>query len=479
MITSGLGPKPILRSWSSNKLECIKQLKYVIPSCLDTDGEPLFSDLEDEVYLSNNYAPDDVSTLRKIGLQNISVAEIWKRVRKDLRSSASKMKGPETSADWHSRCSEMILTEARRHDHFKIVQAFAMFPLQDGSWTSLATGPVYYHEVAGVDIPLDLGLRLLAPEAARHFGRRELFDAVGVKHCDPKDIRKLIVAKYAKWNNVDLESSVSHLRFLFHHHAESEQPIDKTMFIFDADRKPVYRTFVALGQAGLIVDDIYFNTPGAYNVAALRLGQPDSDPYNIHLIHPAYMEDKEAVSRLHDLRWHEWLQTYAGVLHSPRLVDSRDPEKLSNLFTWILKWRREYILGILRTHWQTYSDSITPNITSAIGQVKLKCTNMHESALEDTFLPLPDLLNVAANLGVKDSMQFLNLPVDFDKEQPAFWSFLDIFGVGIKTDLYFYLEALRATRCISANFSQQRLTLLQIYAAIEERAKVDDSEYIL
>ena len=477
LISSRLSLKPVLRSWSNDGLKCIKELKYLRPNCLDINGEPLFRDLTDGIYLSNRYMAEDVRILREFGLKNISVKQVWNRVRSDLNSPRSRMKSQETSADWHSRSSEMILSYVTQHSDLESVQAFAMLPLQDGSWTSIVAGPVYYHEVAGVDVPLDLGLRVLDPEAGAHPGRRELFDAVGVKYCDPKDIKRLIVGKYAKWNNVDLKSSVSHMSFLFHHCHEIDESVDKTMFLYDAEMRPIYRTRVTLGRPEMIVDDIYFSTPGAYNVAALRQGQSGSKPHNIHIIHPAYMDSACATSSAHSLQWTDWLESCAGVLSAPRLIDPRNEDSLSTLFTWIITERRDSLLGILKTHWQTYSESLTAGVIVALQQVKLKSATKGDVHLQDTFLPLPDLLNVAANLGLQRKIRFLRLPPEFAGEPPALWNFLGIFNVGSTTNLDFYLEALRASRDNSAEtFSQQRPKILEIYSAIEERAKVDDYE---
>ena len=475
LITSRLSPIPILRPWRGGSLRRIGKLKYLVPCCLDENGEPLFEDLTDEIYLSNKYSEEEVCILRTVGLKNISINEVWDRVRGDLRSPYSKMKSQQTGADWHSRSAQMILNQANGNQAFNIVQAFEMLPLKDKSWTSIATGPVYYHQIAGIDVPLDLGLRILAPEAAAHPVRKELFDAVGVKACNSNDIQKLIVRKYAKWNNVKLDSSVSHIRFLFHLCFESDQPIDKTMFLFDTDMNPVYQTRVTLGQPEIIVNDVYFNNPGAYNVAALRLGQAGSSTHNIHIIHPAYMESKDATSIFHALSWKNWLHKHARVLESPRLIDSHNPLKLSDLFTWIIKERRDAFLGILKTHWKTYSNFMKPEIVAALQRVKLKCNDEHDAFLQDTFVPLPELLNVAANLGVKKNVRFLRLPSEFSEESPEGWYFLKTFGAGVSADLSFYLEALRAiTYNDLASRRLLRPTLLNIYAAIEERAQVDD-----
>ena len=466
----------VLRTWTSGTLKCIKHLRYLVPDLCDDQGEPLFKDLADEIYLSYEYSETEVSKLRAVGLNNIYISEFWDRLKADLRSPASKMKSPQTTVEWHSRSAKSILSNIHLHQQLKEVQSFEMLPLRDGVWTSIATAPVFYHDIAGVDVPLDLGLRLLAPAAAAHPERKGLFDTIGVRSCDATEIKKLIVRKYAKWNNVDLRSSVSHIRFLFHHCLENEQPIDKTMCLFDAGGAPVYRTRVALGRSEMIVDDIYFDEPGTYNVSVICAKGSSPDRFNIHTVHPAYMEYENETSMLHGLSWKAWLQKHAGVLHTPRLLDPRNSLKLSPLFNWIISKRPESFLGVLKTHWQTYKGLMKQEIVAALRQVTIKIRRDFKTFLHDTFVPTAGLVALALSLGVKDEVRFLTLPSDLAEASPENWLFLETFGVGVMPDLKFYLETLRASICgFSTNQSQrERSKILTIYEAIEERATVDD-----
>ena len=472
---SRLALVPVLRSWRTGTLKRIGQLKYIPSDACDDEGEPLFEDLADEIYLSYEYSEKEVSKLRFIGLKDISMIELWSRVQADLKSRSSRMKDSQTTFEWHTRCAQFLLSNATPGQNLRQLQGLEMLPLRDGSWTSVAAGSVFYPQIDRVNVPVDLGFRLLAPTPARHPTRKQLFDVIGVKRCDPTEVKKLIVRKYAKWNNVDLNSSVSHIRFLYYHCPANEQPVDKTMFLFDAERAPVYRTRVALGRLEMIVDDIYFDTPGAYNVRTLCAGRAGTRAFNIHIIHPAYLaEDYVRAfggSRIPD----DWLQKHAGVLHSPRLVDRNNPLELSYLFKWIVKDRTSSLLGILKTHWQTYENSMKQEIVAALQKVKLECSNGKDVCLPDAFIPLPNLLLVAKRLGVKDDIRFLKLPYENDKGSTKNWLFLQIFGVGVNEDLNFYLGALAAFKSRNrAAQIQHRSTLLKIYEAIEERAHVND-----
>ena len=482
LIAFRLEQVPILRTYETGALRCIQDLRIVSKSFLDEGGKPLFEDLEDEVYLSNKYSGEELEILKTIGLKPLAIKHVWDRLEADLNKATSTMKDPQTSASWHSRSAGYLLVCANfQAQALKAMKNFELIPLRDGSWTSINSDAVFHHETHGIEIPVDLGLRILAPEAAANPARKKLFDYLGVTYCDDSYVRKLIVGKYAKWSNVNLASSVSHLRFLFYLSPEDE-PIDRTIFLFDAEHNPVYRVRVALGRPEMIVDDLYMDIPGMYNVSSICPKRSGIKSFNIHMINPKYMELEKAATPLHGMSWNTWLEKYGGVLHSPRLIDAHDSKKLSSFFDWIIKRRPNLLLGILKTHWQAYKGlfndtekATESTILATLRGVKRRCSNGDDVPLCNTFLPLPELLKLAEELGATEDFRFLQLPSDLPEASLEQWGFLIIFGSGFEQNIDFYLEALRS---ISSRRTQDqnkdRSTLIKIYEAIEERARVDD-----
>ena len=482
LIINRLKILPIMQTYKTGALKCIEQLRIVPKSCRDEKGKPLFEDLPDEVYLSDEYSEQELSILRTIGLRDIETNQVLDRLKADLKSDAllSRMKGIFTSDGWHTNCARLLLHEARASmSLLEEIKSLEMIPLQDFSWTSIKSGPVYDHHINNVGIPLDLGLRLLHPCAALYPARKELFDYMGVKNCDTSYVKKLIVGKYAKWNNVNLASSVRHLYFLFKHCSEDEESIHRTMFLYDAKNVPVYRVRVALGRPEMIIDDIYLDTPGPYDVRAICTNDSVSDAFNIHIINQAYMECEEASSVLHKLPWKTWLEKHGGVLRSPRLVDAHDPKKLSSFFEWIIKTRSDLLLGILKTHWKAYEgffdDPMESNgsaVLAMLQEAKLPCSNGESVPLHKTFLPLEENLKLADELGTKDDIRFLKLPLDLPKASLEQWGFLGAFGVGYEDNVNFCLEALRSISSRrNQDQPQQRRNSIKIYEAIEQRTK--------
>ena len=462
------------------------KLKILPPSYLNETEEPLFRDLAEEIYLSDGYSPEQKETLKAIGVKNISYHDLLGRVKADLESPSSILKNSQTSKGWHSRSAQLMLNAAKQPLHLKSLCAVEMLPLQDGSWTSIVAGEVYYPKVGGVDIPQDLGLRLLDPESSFNPTRRELFDKIGVKDCDPLEVKNLIIRKYNKWNNVNLESSVSHIRFLFCHCLEEEEMLNKKIVLFDTHEQPIYRVHVTFGREDMIVDDLYFDSAGTYDVKKLCAKQRDSDGRStkrvVHILHPAYMNPDALKPLSHDLPWSSWLQKYAEILPSPRLVNKRDPLRPSKLFLWIVENRSHSILGILKTRWHAYQKLMSPEIVAFLQRVEIVCVNGKDVCLKDTFVPLPDAVALAKHLKLHNEMRFMTLPPEFESESVDNWRFLQILGAGVAVDLKFYLEALRALICsslssdngYSRNEERTRSTALRVYAAIEERSQVGD-----
>ena len=490
MIVHRLKDEPILRPWSGGVSKCISQLKILTPSCLDETGKPLFMDLAEEIYLSDEYSREEKQALKAIGVERIGYHDLLEKVKADLESPLSRIKNLQTSESWHRRSAKLMLDAAKYPLHFKSLCALEVLPLRDGSWTSIGAGGIYDPEIGGVDVPQDLGLRILAPQSLSNPTRRKLFEKIGLESCDPMEVKKLIIRKYNKWNNVDLESSVSHIRFLFCHCPKEEEVLDRRVVLFDAHERPIYRAHVTLGRDDMITDDLYFDSAGTYDIKELCAKRRGSDGRStervVHIIHPAYMNFDAPVSLSHNLSWRAWLQKYAEILPSPRLVKKYDPLKPSDSFLWIIENRRHSVLGILKTHWHTYYESMSPEIVVFLQQVEIVCINGEEVCLKDTLAPLPELVTLAKDLGVHDGMRFSILPPEFESESVEDWLFLEILGAGVAVDLKFYLEALRALMYSSpvpdnqkpGSENSTRSIVLRVYAAIEERAQVNDFEHL-
>jgi hypothetical protein len=99
---------------------------------------------------------------------------------------------------------------------FDRLKDLQFIPLVDGTWTSLKGGPVCFPATDGLEIPTDLGLRLVDPEALKKLPtRKELFLKLGVIDMPSARVRDLIVNRYENKSLISLEDSVAHLRYVY------------------------------------------------------------------------------------------------------------------------------------------------------------------------------------------------------------------------------------------------------------------------
>jgi len=177
----------------------IKELRYRLSSHNDRDGNPLFRDLDPELYLSDSFPYADIQILKKFGLSLLYMNEILDTVEKDLKRSSSRLKGSSMDDDWHSKAVSLLSVpfEMEWLDQITRVRALDLIPLNNGSWVRANDGEIFYSSVGDVPIPGDLGLRLLHPDPAKNAERREFFLTI-------LEFDQLMFKTFAHWFFADI-----------------------------------------------------------------------------------------------------------------------------------------------------------------------------------------------------------------------------------------------------------------------------------
>lgn len=475
----------VLRPWSGGALKRPDQLKRVPDYCLDEAGNPLFKDMPDEVYLSAGYEWGDFQLLDRLAVRKLSLWDISTRVNMDLDDPSSRWKSSTTSDEWVTRSASMLMRPFSTQGSIAEatgVRALPLIPLQNGSWVSGDSGLIFHPDSDRVPVPTDLGLRLVDPKALRNSARKALFTHLGLRNCAPRDVIALILKKYNTWGNISLQSSVSHLRYLYWHLPKNERDLPKTIYLKDQESRPVYRTFVTLGRE-IIVDDLYFETDEKYDAKRLtmqeKVGSKIIYPgFPLHYINRAYIDAMPSDARRYDSSWEGWLGDSAGVRCIPRLVKPSTPTALSDLFLYILRWRKE-VVGTLKAHWASYKDLITPPVIRALREAEVPCENSKKAPLQTTYLPLSKLTKRCRNFDVNRELPFLVLPSETDGGSQEDWNFLETFDVGRETNTRFYLDVLRHfVRTHQSPSEASRNILLKIYEAVEIHSNAEDREKI-
>ena len=473
---------PILLSRSGKSWKRPSQLKRLTPEALDDELKPLFDDLPDELYLSKGYESCEEAAFTMLGIQYITIGELLERVKADLMNPNSKMQSSMTSRSWHERSANLLLTPFKNNDlqQSQQIRKFCLIPLRDGSWVSSSKNKTFYPEDGRVPVPTDLGIQLVDPRALEVPSRMILFSALGVRAPKSQDVINLITGKYNKFNAVDLHHSIEHLRYMYWKLPKDQKSLDRSIYVKDHANQPVYRAFLTFGKKDLIVDDLYFESDDVYGASRLLMELKNGEEiiapgFPLHFINKAYLEAVSSKARQNDISWKDWLANFAEIRSIPRLVRKGDDTKLSKVFSYILDWRRDRIVGTLKAHWSSYNQLMNGEILRTLSEAVVPCDGLEATPLAETYMPVSSLRDSCAKLGVEPAVPFLKLPTELNEKSLTEWDFLKTLQVRYKADLDFYVHILRYLRFSAETLSKREEdSLFTIYEEIEKYARGED-----
>lgn len=483
-VLSILRMTPIFRPHSGGNLKAPSQLRLVPGNAKDEHGDPLFEDLPEELYLSLEYQPSDHGHFEQLGIRRISVLEILERVQADLSRVTSRMKSHTTTDDWHTKSAILLKTPLDGNSSdTRTIYALGIVPLQDKSWVSALDNNIYYPESDGVPVPTDLGLQLIDTKALMNPARRALFSKLGAKDCLPTQVMMRIIGRYTRNENVALESSVAHLRYLYWYLPVETTSLSKFIFIRDHDNIPVYRFTITDGREQ-VVDDLYFESQDEYGAQQLLSkitedGEVTAPGYPARFLNPAYLNAISSEVCRNSMPWHSWLQVYASVQHAPRLCKSSGIT-LSDVFLYLIEYRSDILVEVLKEHWGSYSTLMNPNIKRALMAAPVACEDVCDTPLKDTYMPLTKLMNKCLELGIFGMLPFLDLPDTLDNDESIQrWDFLKSLGVRHKPNIDFYLDVLRQIVRLNSEIEEDLSAatienIFKIYETIGDCSKESD-----
>jgi hypothetical protein len=440
--------KNILRGRSKGPLRRLDELKIVRNDFKDRFGNPLVSDLPEELYLASEYDVADLAVLEILGLKTMSWRDIAERFHRDLNSFSSKLKSIATDDEWHTRaayCLRRLLCCQKWPRSIELIRNSRLIPLQNGQWTSANDGKIVFSRTEGMLIPTDLGLQVIDEKAIENLSRRKLFVKLGLTSASVESVRKLILQRYKlalclSPQQLALEISKSHIWYLYWTHS-----LTATSLLLREET-----ALLLFNHRGDIVDseeDLYFSTGDEYGFKKLVGSVLDEPSYRQSrigsFIHPDYLKFIAPKSSFIHPKFETWLEDCLGILRQPRLVNPEDPEELSAVFDYLVEHRPEKLLGTLRAHWNSYSKLINPEICAEIMEVKVDCTEVGLTALDETFLPSKDLMTKCKKFLDVQKFPFLKIE---DESSPDDWKFLKVFDVGVENTLNFYLQILHFSK---------------------------------
>ncbi|KAE9363004.1 hypothetical protein N431DRAFT_449826 [Stipitochalara longipes BDJ] len=179
-IKESLQSTPVLRPHDKGELRLISELRVTPEDFKDAYGYPLLADSTPGTYLATEYEKDDIKALIPLGVRHLTIGDVLDRVRQDVESPASRLKGSAMSKDWHGRIAKFLL-RAFNGERVALLRDISFIPLADGSFTSMTQGPIYFPGSDRKSIPTDTGMRIVDQKSIKdNEWRKKLFSAIGI-----------------------------------------------------------------------------------------------------------------------------------------------------------------------------------------------------------------------------------------------------------------------------------------------------------
>ena len=477
LVRSNLEQTSFLEPWSGNGLYKPSDLEKLSETFVAEDGSPILPDLEGaEIYLSPKYTEADFQILKRLGTTTLRMSKFVDRLEIDLRNlGVSKWRTLKTNDDWRTRICKRLSRVFHKSfpNQQKRLRTLALIPLRDGRWVSSASGTkIYFPKTDDVPVPVDLGLDLVCPMAAENVAWADLLSTLGVMNC-PQD--SVISSIYKYYNapildNFKVVNAVAHIRYLY--------------WCLPTDHSSVASQVRLANQHGSLIEkDQYLYFPDEkddYSPSQLFKQDDQLPGHPVHYLHEDYLRAVDAEIVHHGRRWMRWLEELVGVRRMPELC-ATGHDGLSKEFEYIIDHRGNRLLGTLKRGWDSYGPQID-NVAEEWLQTRfVLLENGHSTSLQRTFLPLPKLKQIAAELRIADAYPFVTISELLRDEGRLEWTFVKDLQVGIEDNLDFYLTALETLKQINPALSTtfERDQLIRIYQNIQSRCNegFDDVRY--
>ena len=458
---------PLLEPWSGFGLYNPSALERLSEKYIDEDGNPLLRDLEgEEVYLSPKYTEADFKILQRLGTRSLHWNNFVDRLDEDVENlSNSYWKSMEKSADWRTRiCNVLLMAFTENNlDRQKRLKSLAFVPLHDGRWVSIASGTkIYYPKTDEIPIATDLGLNLVSSVAAENVAWAQLLSRLGVASCPSPHVIKLINERYNNTNasNPTTANAVTHIQYIY--------------WFSSKDRSCLAPQVRLLNQHGaLLKKDQYLYFPNGeddYSPSNLFKQDAQVPGHPVHYLHEDYLKAVDPEVTHNGRTWVQWLEEVAWVRSIAELC-ATDHNSLSKEFQYIIEYRSDRLLGVLKRGWTSYHLSMSA-IEEELWDSDVLMENGERTTLTCASLPFPKLKQIATQLGLADAYPFVAMTEPLRDQERLDWGFAEDLLIGIDENVFFYLTALSRFKTVNPSFDNTptRDQLMKIYHSIQSRS---------
>lgn len=396
-----LSDVPILENIEGN-LTVPSKLRFLPTEFTDNNGWPLLcSNRMTPIYLSQSYLIEDVSDLRRIGVENLSAEEFLEELKFLMLNDQQGFQ--DRPNFWHSRLSSALSRIIHNDERRKsAVSELEIVPLRDKRWVSPAQKSICLPSPSNIlKVPNGIDLHEIHPEAATDHLRQNLFVLLGAASFSKDLVCDSIIQMHenaafdpSELSNGDL---IGHVLFLYRSNWKNTGKHDFWLVTESGSARRGSR--------------IYLDSEEPHSATTLFAGNREAFPF----LHKLYSEAFPST----DLDWTTWLIQNIDVAKYPRLTvhSAGSHLNLSKDFQFLLDTRSsQEILLLLRDNWGHYSKWFGPptsatqkatksELTKKLSRMPVCCCGGGKVPLDQTILPLRDMVHETMA-----SMSFLDVP---------------------------------------------------------------------
>jgi hypothetical protein len=397
-------------------------------------------------FLSAKYSNSHLSTLKSLGVGVLSRIEALDIISYDTSSTSSISQQRPLNDRWHNSFLAFIqqaLSRGKSTAHKAMIDQMLILPVlvkNKLEWRRPGRNvyfPTVVDEGTGserikIEMPTDLELVVLYPDAAEDPSRRSVYHLLGVRNCPPATICDAIEkAQVVSGNKLpsDLLSSLE-LLFWFSH-----------KFSFGAQDNLVADTSGEIYEKS---NQLFMLSDQPYHAECL-LCLAENSQYNEHFLNRAYQASSVSTRSRGGMTWEQWLVDMAGVRWYPTLSDPEDRNKLHWMIETIRDKNSAAFLPMIQHYWaQEYSNTCRFNskIKQALMECKVLCQHNRFEVLGKTWFPTRLVIETSRKYCVEKTLPILALPQSTDDYLISQWPSLTDLGVRSALDLSFYRQVL-------------------------------------
>ncbi|KAK6825522.1 hypothetical protein PG987_013016 [Apiospora arundinis] len=480
-IADRLSKTPVVLGRHKHHLRLVGEMFSLREEFLDEKGMALLEDMKTDQIISQHYKEKDTSLLVPYGLRRAYHEQFNHWLKADLEEGAnSRMKARETSSAWHSRVANLLLHQLKRKRIARTAEIKGMdiLPLQDGTWASASSGPVYFAYVDMLEIPPDIELRLIC-RTAEDPHRRALFHELGVKAASIDLVRENIFHMYPEEKTavlLDTPLSKRHLKFLYLSHEKS------------ADKGTKYKNLIIFDTRSILrrpsEDVMYIRNNHEWGVSQLlQKTIPGPNPgdgapgYPAVFVNNDYFVDCPPTPDGQTMVWHEW---FYRELKVQKIVDI-GAHGLSEAGQYLQKYRPERFLGCVH-RWILEKNKTSPDHLQYLRDVEVLCEENRQVLLKHAYFPTEELKKrVERYLGDNSFFPWLKVEIVATPETiPPEWIVtMKTLGVGSPASdldlsldmLYYSVKAIRETMN-----DTNKVKLFELYEHISAKQREADDQ---